>query len=58
MTIGIGRSPRDAPGGLDPVEPRHLDVEDGEIGLLAPGQLDRLLAVARLGADLEARRAR
>ena len=32
----------------------HLDVEDGQIGLLAPGQLDRLDPVAGLGADLEA----
>ena len=48
----------DPPRRLDPVELRHLHVEDREVGLLAPGELDRLLAVSRLGAHLVAGRAR
>ena len=38
---------------LDPVELRHLHVEDREIRTLARRQSDRLLAVPRLRADLE-----
>ena len=45
---------QDPPRGLDAVEARHLHVHDREIGLLRAGELDRLLAVARLGANLEA----
>ena len=44
----------DAARRLDPVEPRHLHVEDGQVRQLGAGERDRLLAVARLGADLEA----
>src|SRR5262249_47738840 len=43
-----------APGGLDPVEARHLDVEQREVGLVLAGELDGLLAVARLGDHLVA----
>ena len=44
----------DAPGGFDAVEARHLHVHDGEVWLELARQLDRLDAVARLTADLEA----
>src|SRR5205814_3420777 len=44
----------DAPRRLDPVELRHLHVEYREIRLFGARQLDRLLAVLRLGAHLEA----
>ena len=53
ITIGIGPLVENAARGLDPVEPRHLDVEQGEVGRLGPSELDRLLAVAGLGAHLE-----
>ena len=43
----------DAPGGLDPVELRHLDVQKGEVRALGAGQEDGFFAVAGLGADLE-----
>ena len=43
----------DAPGGLDPVELRHLDVQKGQVGTLGAGQEDGFFAVAGLGADLE-----
>src|SRR6187551_3001551 len=42
----------DPPRRLDPVEPWHLDVEDRELRRLRLREGDRLLAVARLGADL------
>src|SRR4029079_6260275 len=41
-----------APPRLDTVEPWHLDVEDRELRRLRLREGDRLLAVARLGADL------
>ena len=44
----------DPPGGLDPVEPRHLHVHDREVGLELARERDRLLAVARLAGDLVA----
>ena len=43
----------DAPGGLDPVELRHLDVQEGQVRALGAGQEDGFFAVAGLGADLE-----
>ena len=46
----------DPPRRLDPVEPRHLHVEERDVGLGLARELDRLLAVARLGAHLEAGR--
>src|SRR6185436_2046529 len=42
----------DPAGGLDPVEARHLHVEDGELGLRGLRQSDGFLAVSGLGADL------
>src|SRR5262249_3578362 len=45
----------DAPGRLDPVQPRHLHIEERDVRLRRPGELDRLLAVPRLRAHLEAR---
>ena len=42
----------DPPRRLDAVESRHLHVHDREVGLLGARELDRLLAVARLGAHL------
>src|SRR5262249_976899 len=44
-----------APGGLDAVEARHLDVEQRQVGLVLAGELHGLLPVARLGDDLVAR---
>ena len=44
----------DAPCSVDAVELRHLHVHDREVGLLGTCERDRLLAVTRLGADLEA----
>jgi hypothetical protein len=43
----------DSPGGLDPVELRHLDVQKGQVRALGAGQEDGFFAVAGLGADLE-----
>ena len=43
----------DSPGGLDPVELRHLDVQKSQVRALGAGQEDRFFAVAGLGADLE-----
>src|SRR5206468_2259423 len=45
----------DAARRLDPVEARHLHVEQGHVGLRRARELDRLLPVTRLRADLEAR---
>ena len=45
----------DPAGRFDPVQARHLHVENGHVRLLGARELDRLLAVARLGADLEPR---
>ena len=45
----------DPPRRLDPVELRHLHVEDRELRLLRPRERDRLLAVLRLGDDVVAR---
>ena len=42
----------DAPGRLDAVDPRHLDVEDGEVGSVLSHELDRLVAAAGLPHDL------
>ena len=39
-------------GRVDAVAARHLDVHDHQVGLEGIGQLDRLLAVARLADDL------
>jgi hypothetical protein len=44
----------DPPGRVDAVELRHLHVEQREVGPLAACERHRLLAVARLGDDLEA----
>src|SRR5581483_2885749 len=44
----------DPPGGLDPVEPRHLHVDDRQVRLVLARELDRLEAVPRLGADVVA----
>ena len=43
----------DPAGRLDPVQLRHLHVEDGHVGPLRAGKRYRLFAVAGLGADLE-----
>ena len=42
----------DPPRGLDPVEPRHLDVHHREVRLELARKADGLLAVARLAHDL------
>ncbi len=41
-------------GGLEAVHAGHLDVEDGEIGLQGPDELDGLVAPAGLADDLVA----
>ena len=54
---GRGLEPRmvvDQRRRLETVHARHLHVEHGEVGLLRARELERLLAVARLRADLEA----
>ena len=38
----------------EPVEPGHLDVEDGEVGLEVAHELDGLVAAAGLAHDLVA----
>ena len=40
---GVGAQP---PAGLDPVQPRHVDVEEDDLRLHLDGALERLLAVA------------
>ncbi len=45
---------RDLAGRGEPVETRHLDVEDGEVGLELAHELDRLVATTRLADDLVA----
>ena len=45
---------RDLAGRGQAVEARHLDVEDGEVGLELTHELDRLVASARLADDLVA----
>ncbi len=42
-----------APGRLDPVQLRHLDIQKCEVRALGAGQQNGFLAVAGLGADLE-----
>ena len=42
------------PGGLDPVEHRHGDVHQDQVGAELHGQADGLLAVAGLADDVEA----
>lgn len=42
---------RDLLGGGDPVEDRHLHIEDDQVRLVLPGQLDRLLPVSGLTDD-------
>ena len=54
ITTGAMRARRDPLGRGDAVQPGHLDVEDDEVGPVLLGQRDGLLAVARLGDDLEA----
>ncbi len=49
-----GRRLTDQRQRCQPVHARHRQVEEDEIGLLRPGELDRLLTVARLADDLEA----
>src|SRR5262245_23042650 len=44
----------DPPRRLDPVEPRHLDVHHGEVGLELAREADGFLAVARLADHLVA----
>jgi len=51
-----GALSEDPAGRFDAVEARHLDVQDREIGRLAPRELHRLLAVLRRSTDHEPRR--
>src|SRR5581483_4584805 len=44
----------DLTGGRQPVHPRHLHVEDGEVGLVLLHQLHRLVTASRLPHDLVA----
>ena len=43
------RAPGDLPSRLQPGHPRHGDVQDGQVDVPAPGELDGLGAVAGLG---------
>ena len=52
MTTGAIRCAGDPLGGRDPVEDRHLHVEDHQVGLQLLGQLDRGRAVAGLADDV------
>jgi hypothetical protein len=45
----------DAPGGLEPVEPRHADVHEDDVGSPPGGQRDGLEAVGGLADHLEVR---
>ncbi len=45
--------PGQAPGRLDPVEVRHADVHEDDVGHRLPVALERLDAVGRLGDDLQ-----
>ena len=55
ITIGIGCSSTDPPGGVDTVESGHLHVQDRQLGFRRRGELHGLDPVLRLGAHLEAR---
>jgi len=63
LVLAVGRQHHDrdralvenAARGLDPVEPGHLHVEHGDVGLGRPCKLHRLLPVPRLGTHLVAR---
>src|SRR6476661_781397 len=48
--------PADYPGRFQPVQMRHPDVHQDDVGPFLPGQRDRLGAVAGLADDLEVRR--
>ena len=52
--IDVRRSPADLTEERQAVHPRHLDVEDGEVGLELADELHRLVATARLADDLVA----
>lgn len=53
MHPGQGRVRRDAPGGLDAVDDRHLDVDERDVGQVFPGQGQALAAVGGLGHHLD-----
>ena len=54
ISTAASRSPAIVPGGGEPVDARHLDVEDREVGLELAHELDRLVAAAGLADDLVA----
>ena len=49
----IGDQPGDLPGGFDPIEDGHCDVQDGDIGGELLHRLDGGLAVGRIPYDLD-----
>jgi NTE family protein len=53
--VGAGESGirRDPPGRLDAVHPRHLDVDQRDVGQVVPGLPDAFLAVRGLRHDLD-----
>ena len=50
---GQGRVRGDAPGRLDAVDDRHLDVDERDVGQVLPGQCQALAAVGGLGHHLD-----
>ena len=54
MTCVSGPARTHAAGGLEPVDLRHLDVDDGHLGLVLDDELDRRVPVARGADHLEA----
>ena len=49
--FGVRRGGVNAAGGLNPIEERHADVEDRDIGLEFGGFFDRIATVGGFGAD-------
>ena len=54
ISTAARRSPAISRAADEAVEPGHLDVEDGDVGLVRPDQLDGLVAPAGLADDLVA----
>src|SRR5260370_12021857 len=52
QNFGGGRGFADVASGLDTVEERHADVEDGDVRLVLCGFIDGVAAVGGFGADL------
>ena len=53
-TLGAGRAAGEQPGRLQPVHPRHPDVHQHHVGVVAPRPPTRRLAVGRLAHHRDA----